>query len=144
MPPTTLKRCLGAAANRGSFGANMATVGNRIKQRRLELGLSQRELADDGVTYAYISRLEADTRTPSIKVLRTLAPKLGVSVHWLETGEPDPAEELARLVLNQRSAPLPARARTLARAILQPTNRTNAPRPRKVSRKPVSRPKTPE
>jgi transcriptional regulator with XRE-family HTH domain len=85
----------------------MATVGDRIKQRQLELGLSQRELADEGVTYAYISRLEADTRTPSIKVLRTLAPKLGVSVHWLETGKPDPVEELARLVLNHRGAPRP-------------------------------------
>jgi transcriptional regulator with XRE-family HTH domain len=88
--------------NRDSFDANMATVGDRIKQRRLELGFSQRELASEGVTYAYISRLEADTRTPSIKVLRKLAPKLGVSVHWLETGEPDPAEELAGLVLNHR------------------------------------------
>ena len=117
--------------NRGSFDADMATVGDRIKQRRLELGLSQRELADDGVSYAYISRLEADTRTPSTKVLRTLAPKLGVTVHWLETGEPDPAEELARLVLNQRGAPLPARARSLARAILQLPNNTGAPRPRK-------------
>ena len=76
--------------NRGSFDANMPTVGDRIKQRRLELRLSQRELAGEGVSYAYISRLEADTRTPSMKALRTLAPKLGVSVHWFETGEPDP------------------------------------------------------
>ena len=46
--PTILKCCLGAAVNGGSFDANMATVGDRIKQRRLELGFSQRELADDG------------------------------------------------------------------------------------------------
>ena len=97
----------------------MATVGERIRQRRLELGLSQRELSSEGVTYAYVSRLEANTRTPSIKALRKLATKLDVSVHWLETGERDPAEQLAQLVLEHQRRPLPRRAVTLARAVLQ-------------------------
>ncbi len=105
--------------SRGSFDADMATVGDRIRQRRLALGLSQRELASEGVTYAYISRLEANARTPSIKALRKLAPKLGVSVHWLETGEQDPAEQLAQLVLEHQRRPLPRRAITLARAVLR-------------------------
>jgi transcriptional regulator with XRE-family HTH domain len=87
----------------------MATVGDRIRQRRLELGLSQRQLASEGVTYAYISRLEANARTPSIKALRKLATKLDVSVHWLETGEQDPAEQLAQLVLEHQRRPLPRR-----------------------------------
>jgi len=97
----------------------MATVGDRIKQRRVAFGLSQRELATDGVSYAYISRVEANQRRPSIRALRKLAPKLGVSVHWLETGTQDPAEELARLVLDRVGEPLPARATTLARLILR-------------------------
>jgi transcriptional regulator with XRE-family HTH domain len=105
--------------NVASVGPHMATVGDRIRQRRLELGLSQHELASEGVTYAYISRLEANTRTPSIKALRKLATKLDVSVHWLETGEEDPAEELARLVLEHQRHPLPRRAVMLARAVLQ-------------------------
>ena len=70
----------------------MSTVGERTRERRVELGLSQRELASQGVSYAYISRLEANARRPSVRALRQLAPKLGVSVHWLETGEADPAE----------------------------------------------------
>ena len=74
----------------------MATVGERIRQRRLELGLSQRELVSEGVSYAHVSRLEANERQPSIKALRKLAPKLGVSPYWLETGEDDPAQALAR------------------------------------------------
>jgi transcriptional regulator with XRE-family HTH domain len=65
----------------------MAGLGERVRERRLELGLSQRELASKGVSYAYISRIEAGTRNPSVKALRKLAPKLGVSVEWLETGE---------------------------------------------------------
>jgi tetratricopeptide (TPR) repeat protein len=38
------------------------------------------------VSYAYISRIEAGARQPSVKALRTLSPKLGVSVEYLETG----------------------------------------------------------
>jgi tetratricopeptide (TPR) repeat protein len=48
--------------------------------------LSQRELAAPGVSYAYISRIEAGTRQPSVKALRRLAAKLGVSAEYLETG----------------------------------------------------------
>lgn len=95
------------------------TVGERIRERRLALGLSQRDLASEGVSYAYISRLEANTRRPSVRALRKLAVKLDVSVHWLETGEEDPAEELARIVLDHRAGPLPPRARTLARRLLR-------------------------
>jgi len=63
--------------------------------------------------------LEKGERRPSGKALRALAAKLDVSVHWLETGEDDPAEELARLVLESRGRPLPARAGALARAVLR-------------------------
>lgn len=104
--------------NSDTFGRPMATVGDRIQQQRLELGLSQRALASEGVSYAYISRLEANTRQPSTKALRKLAPKLKVSVYWLETGEQDPAEQLARLVLEHRGSPLPRQGIALARAVL--------------------------
>jgi transcriptional regulator with XRE-family HTH domain len=104
--------------NSDTVGHQMATVGERIRQRRLELGLTQRELASEGISYAYISRLEANARQPSIKALRKLAPKLGVSPYWLETGEDDPAEALARLVLEHRDRSLPRSAQTLARSIL--------------------------
>ena len=97
----------------------MATIGERIRQRRLELGLSQRDLAVPGVSYAYVSRIEANSRQPSTKTLRKLAPRLGVSVHWLETGREDPAVQLAQLVLARRGRTLPARAATLARAVLR-------------------------
>lgn len=79
---------------------------------------SQRELASEGVSYAYISRLEADARRPSIRALRQLAPKLGVTAHWLETGEIDPAEQLARIVLEHRGRPLQNTATRLARKVL--------------------------
>lgn len=69
------------------------TIGQRLKRLRLERGLSQRELAAPGVSYAYISRIEAGTRQPSVKALRKLAAKLGCTADYLETGsELDPSE----------------------------------------------------
>lgn len=105
--------------NGDTVGRHMSSVGERIRERRLALGLSQRDIASEGVSYAYISRLEANTRRPSVRALRKLAVKLDVSAHWLETGEEDPAEELARNVLDHRVGPLPARARMLARKVLR-------------------------
>lgn len=61
-------------------------IGVRLRRLRLERGFSQRELAGPGVSYAYISRIEAGTRRPSVKALRTLARTLGVSPEYLETG----------------------------------------------------------
>src|SRR6266851_4409281 len=62
------------------------TIGERLKRLRLDRHMSQRELAAPGVSYAYISRIEAGTRQPSVKALRRLAAKLGVSADYLETG----------------------------------------------------------
>ena len=62
------------------------SIGERLRRLRLERGLSQRQLADTGVTAAYISRIEGGERRPSVRALRQLAPKLGVSVTYLETG----------------------------------------------------------
>jgi transcriptional regulator with XRE-family HTH domain len=75
------------------------TIGQRLKRLRLEQGLSQRELAAPGVSYAYISRIEAGTRQPSVKALRRLAAKLGVTADFLETGSQLGAEEQRELRL---------------------------------------------
>src|ERR687883_349935 len=99
------------------------SVGQRLRRLRLERGLSQRELAGPGVSYAYISRIEAGARRPSVKALRMLAPKLGVSVEYLETGSDlrdDEERELRfadaelQLRLNDDSA---AAERTLAQVL---------------------------
>jgi transcriptional regulator with XRE-family HTH domain len=65
------------------------TVGERIRRLREERGLSQRELAEPGVSYAYLSRLEAGQRVPSERALRKTAAKLGVTPLYLEVGRDD-------------------------------------------------------
>jgi transcriptional regulator with XRE-family HTH domain len=94
------------------------TIGDRVRRRRLELGLTQRELAAPGVSYAFVSRIEAGARIPSVKTLRKIAPTLKTTVAWLETGMPDPAEELAEIVFQYRGNPLPRTATVLAKRIL--------------------------
>jgi transcriptional regulator with XRE-family HTH domain len=84
---------------RGEPDANAETVGARLRRLRREQGLSQRDLSAPGITYAYISRIEAGTRQPSMKALRQLARRLGVSADYLETGAPLPAGTMRELRL---------------------------------------------
>jgi transcriptional regulator with XRE-family HTH domain len=72
--------------------ARREAIGARVKRLRLERELSQRDLSSPGISYAYISRIEAGARTPSVKALRRIAGKLGVTVEHLETGDPTPVE----------------------------------------------------
>ena len=61
-------------------------VGRRLKSARERAGLSQRQLAFPGCTAAYISRLEAGARVPSLQMVNQLAVRLEVSGQWLATG----------------------------------------------------------
>jgi transcriptional regulator with XRE-family HTH domain len=64
-----------------------AATGVRIREARRAAGLSQRQLAFDGCTAAYVSRIEAGARTPSFQILRVFAEKLGVTADYLATGD---------------------------------------------------------
>src|SRR5580765_8334976 len=77
------------------------TIGERLKRLRVERGLSQRALADHGVSNAYISRLEIGDRNPSMKALRVLARRLGVTPEYLETGCEHPESELRAIKLGE-------------------------------------------
>ena len=65
-------------------------LGERIRARRQELGLSQRDLAAQvGVTASFLSMVERDLATPSLKSLRNLARALDVSIfYFLEEETP--------------------------------------------------------
>ena len=67
-----------------------AAVGVRLRAARLHAGLSQRELAFEGCSYAYISRVEAGQRIPSMQVLQELGRRLGVSATYLALGTDAP------------------------------------------------------
>lgn len=71
----------------GGSGHESETIGERVRRLREERGLSQRELSEPGISYAYISRIEANARRPSLKAFRLLGRKLGVPPEYLETGQ---------------------------------------------------------
>jgi transcriptional regulator with XRE-family HTH domain len=68
-------------------------VGRRLKEARDRAALSQRQLAFPGCTAAYISRLEAGARVPSLQMVNQLAARLDVSGSWLATGVDTPLAE---------------------------------------------------
>lgn len=58
------------------------TLGERLKQARLEKGLSQRQLCDGIVTRNMLSLLESGSAKPSMDTLTALASRLGKPVGW--------------------------------------------------------------
>src|SRR5919198_22790 len=85
-------------------GADMSageSIGQRLRRLRLEKGLSQRELAGPGVSYAYVSRIEGGQRRPSLRAIRRLARKLGVTAQYLETGSMTTSEEEREIRLSE-------------------------------------------
>lgn len=58
-------------------------VGKRLREARIQAGLSQRQLSFPGCTAAYISRIEAGERTPSLQMINELADRLHVHPVWL-------------------------------------------------------------
>jgi y4mF family transcriptional regulator len=76
----------------------MAVVGQRIKDRRAELGWTQEQLAQKaGISKSFLSELENGKRSVSADNLLDLARALGVSLDYLMTGkemEKETAEEV--------------------------------------------------
>ena len=81
-------------------------VGRRLRTARDRAGLSQRALAFPGCSAAYISRLEAGDRSPSLQVLRELARRLGVSEQHLATGRGRAERQDAASILVQADVAL--------------------------------------
>jgi tetratricopeptide (TPR) repeat protein len=69
-------------------------VGERIRRARLDAGLRQRDLAFQGCTPAYISRVEAGARIPSLQLLEEIGRRLGVSAVFLARGGAPSRERL--------------------------------------------------
>ncbi len=69
------------------------TIGQRIAQKRKELGLSQEALGEElGVSRQSIYKWESDAALPEIEKLIALSKRFGVTVGWLLGVEEPPAE----------------------------------------------------
>ena len=62
----------------------------RIKEKRIERGLSQKALASKiGISDAAVSKIESGTNNPSDRTIKLIADVLNVPESWLRTGEGD-------------------------------------------------------
>src|SRR5438874_5174230 len=78
-------------------------VGRRLREARQAAGLTQRQLSFDGCTAAYVSRIEAGARVPSLQILREFGKRLGITAEFLATGRSD-SEELSSELLEAEVA----------------------------------------
>ncbi|MGW2395284.1 helix-turn-helix domain-containing protein [Kitasatospora sp. NPDC001664] len=91
-------------------------IGQRLQQLRRERGLTQRALAGEGYTAAYVSTLEAGRVRPSEAALHYLAERLGVTQDELATGRPAHLATELRLDLTEAQAALATGDRAAAAA----------------------------
>ncbi|GGE54976.1 hypothetical protein GCM10011391_37410 [Pullulanibacillus camelliae] len=59
------------------------SFGKKLRELRLERGLSQADLSGPGVSRSLVSQLERDRIRPTAQSLQTLSEKLGVSYDFL-------------------------------------------------------------
>jgi transcriptional regulator with XRE-family HTH domain len=98
----------------------------RLRRLRNERGWSQRRLSRAGYTAAYISRLEAGERQPSVHVVRQLAAELGIDPYYLEHGRDDPLVVALREIASGVAKDPERRA---ARALKTHAEETGVPEP---------------
>lgn len=103
----------------------MSEMGNRIRERRQQLGLSLEQLAKKvGCSKQTIGHYETgSTKTVSMNVLFPLADVLDVSARWLATGEGEPKpfglrnEHEKELVATYRTLPPPLQEHLLQTSV---------------------------
>jgi transcriptional regulator with XRE-family HTH domain len=75
-------------------------IGSRIRSRRLELGLSLKELSlSSGLSIGLLSQVERGLSSPSVRTLSLISAALAVSPSWLF--EPPPQPEQSGIVVRK-------------------------------------------
>lgn len=71
----------------------MKSIGERIRDRRKELHLTQNDIKSAcGISSGALSEIENGNRTPSVVIFHALANVLECSMDWLATGESSKTE----------------------------------------------------
>ena len=71
----------------------MKSIGERIRDRRKELHLTQNDIKSAcGISSGALSEIESGNRTPSVVIFHALANVLECSMDWLATGESSKTE----------------------------------------------------
>lgn len=79
-------------------------VATRLRQLRLDRGLTQQQLAEPRYTGAFVSTIEAGRRRPSPAALEHFASRLGVDAEELETGVSRGERALSQIAIQEARA----------------------------------------
>ncbi|TMK85672.1 MAG: helix-turn-helix transcriptional regulator [Actinobacteria bacterium] len=97
-------------------------LAGRLRDLRIQAGLTKTALAKPRYTVSYVSQIEAGRRTPSSEAMAFFARQLGVSPNFLATGIPEGIEDELRYRLEVARTRLreadPAASRELAGQVL--------------------------
>jgi len=64
------------------------TTGDRIRQLRQALSLTQGKFADRiGISTSYVAEIELGNKTANDRTLRLISTEFNVDEHWIRTGE---------------------------------------------------------
>jgi len=78
-------------------------IGIKIRQRRLELGLSLKEIsADSGLSIGLLSQIERGISSPTVRALRLISETLRVSPSWFFEPVPTTSPETGIVVRRER------------------------------------------
>lgn len=83
-----------------------SAIGRRIQARRLELGLTQAEVAAGMLSPSYLSLVESGRRQPAPGALEHIAERLGVDADYLRDGIDAEVRRRARLALGHAEVAL--------------------------------------
>jgi tetratricopeptide (TPR) repeat protein len=81
-------------------------VGQRIRSRRLELGLSQADVAEGMLSPSYVSLVESGRRQPAASALAHIAERLHIDMEYLRDGVDASVRTRARLALGRAEVAL--------------------------------------
>lgn len=100
------------------------SLGQRIKQKREALKLTQEQLAKaTGLTSQYVSIIEQDKRSPALSAITKLADELGVTIDYLVIGKEGTDLDLIPVIKADKTLDLEVRKSliNLVRALRQKT-----------------------
>lgn len=93
----------------------LASLGERIKERRQILKITQQDLAQSlGTTPQHISAIEQNKWAPSIALLPKLAEELGVSIDYLVSGREGIITDPIAAIKADKSLPLEVKRALIA------------------------------
>ncbi len=94
------------------------SLGARVRQLRVNRGLTQTELAGERFSKEYVSQIERGKTRPTADTIAWMAARLGVDVSFLETGVASDTRERAAGLVSRAEAALEARRYEEAATIL--------------------------